>query len=111
MAPLGALSAGSAPAGRAAGRELVLRDVWFRYPGSDRPVFSGLDLTVPAGTSLAIVGQNGAGKTTLAKLLCRLYDPDAGAIEVDGIDLRRSTWPSWRSGVTAVFQDFVRFEL
>ena len=52
-------------------------------------MLSGLDLTMPAGSSLAIVGQNGAGKTTLAKLLCRLYDPDAGAIEVDGIDLRR----------------------
>ena len=50
--------------------------------------FSGFDLTIPAGTSLAIVGQNGAGKTTIAKLLCRLYDPQAGAIEVDGVDLR-----------------------
>ena len=74
-------------------------------------MFSGLTLTVPAGSSLAIVGQNGAGKTTLAKLLCRLYDPDTGAIEVDGIDLRRIDLPGWRSRVTAVFQDFVRFEL
>ena len=46
------------------------------------------DLTIPAGSSLAIVGQNGAGKTTLAKLLCRLYDPQSGAIEVDGVDIR-----------------------
>ncbi len=46
------------------------------------------DLTIPAGSSLAIVGQNGAGKTTLAKLLCRLYDPQSGAIEIDGVDLR-----------------------
>ena len=74
-------------------------------------MFSGLTLTVPAGSSLAIVGQNGAGKTTLAKLLCRLYDPDAGTIEVDGIDLRRIDLPGWRSRVAAVFQDFVRFEL
>ena len=74
-------------------------------------MFSGLTLTVPAGSSLAIVGQNGAGKTTLAKLLCRLYDPDTGAIEVDGIDLRRIDLPGWRSRVAAVFQDFVRFEL
>ena len=111
MAPLGALSTGERPAGRAPEREIALRDVSFRYPGTDRPVFSGLDLVVPAGTSLAIVGQNGAGKTTLAKLLCRLYDPDEGAIVVDGIDLRQIDLAEWRNGVTAVFQDFVRFEL
>jgi ATP-binding cassette subfamily B protein len=57
------------------------------------------------------VGQNGAGKTTLAKLLCRLYDPQEGAIEVDGIDLRSLDLDGWRSRVTAVFQDFIRFEL
>jgi ABC-type multidrug transport system fused ATPase/permease subunit len=74
-------------------------------------VLSGLDLEIPAGTSLAVVGQNGAGKTTLAKLLCRLYDPQSGAIEVDGIDLREFDLDSWRRRVTAVFQDFVRFEL
>ena len=60
---------------------------------------------------LAIVGQNGAGKTTLAKLLCRLYDPQTGAIEVDGTDLRDVDAESWRTRVTAVFQDFIRFEL
>jgi ABC-type multidrug transport system fused ATPase/permease subunit len=92
-------------------RELRLRQVGFRYPGSDRAIFTGLDLVVPAGTSLAIVGQNGAGKTTLAKLLCRLYDPDEGAIEVDGVDLRHLDVDAWRRRVTAVFQDFVRFEL
>jgi ATP-binding cassette subfamily B protein len=70
-----------------------------------------LDLTIPAGSSLAIVGQNGAGKTTLAKLLCRLYDPQAGAIEIDGIDLRQFDLAGWRSRLTAVFQDFTRFEL
>ena len=66
---------------------------------------------MPAGTSLAIVGRNGAGKTTLAKLLCRFYDPQSGAIEVDGTDLRRLDLAGWRSRVTAVFQDFTRFEL
>ncbi|HEX2486556.1 MAG TPA: ABC transporter ATP-binding protein, partial [Myxococcota bacterium] len=66
---------------------------------------------IPAGSSLAIVGQNGAGKTTLAKLLCRLYDPQAGAIELDGVDLRALDVDAWRARVTAVFQDFVRFEL
>lgn len=93
-------------------RELRFRDVTFAYPSApDRPVLEGFDLTIPAGTSLAIVGQNGAGKTTLAKLLCRLYDPQSGAIEVDGIDLRRLEPDDWRSRVTAVFQDFVRYEL
>src|SRR6185369_6798251 len=81
------------------------------YPGSDTPVLKDFDLTIPAGTSIAIVGRNGAGKTTLAKLLCRLYDPDAGSIEIDGIDLRQFDIDSWRSRVTAIFQDFIRFEL
>jgi ABC-type multidrug transport system fused ATPase/permease subunit len=74
-------------------------------------VLEGFDLTIPAGSSLAIVGQNGAGKTTLAKLLCRLYDPQGGAIEIDGVALRDLDLDSWRSRITAVFQDFIRFEL
>jgi ABC-type multidrug transport system fused ATPase/permease subunit len=74
-------------------------------------VLDHFDLTIPAGSSLAIVGQNGAGKTTLAKLLCRLYDPQSGAIEIDGQDLRQLSLRSWRERVTAVFQDFIRFEL
>jgi ABC-type multidrug transport system fused ATPase/permease subunit len=74
-------------------------------------VLDGLDLTIPAGSSLAIVGLNGAGKTTLAKLLCRLYDPQAGAIEIDGVDIRRLDLQAWRSRLTAVFQDFLRLEL
>jgi ABC-type multidrug transport system fused ATPase/permease subunit len=74
-------------------------------------VLQGFDLAIPAGSSLAIVGQNGAGKTTLAKLLCRLYDPQAGAIEIDGIEVRELDLDSWRSRLAAVFQDFVRFEL
>jgi ABC-type multidrug transport system fused ATPase/permease subunit len=74
-------------------------------------VLDGFDLTIPAGSSLAIVGQNGAGKTTIAKLLCRLYDPQEGGIEVDSVDLRDFDIDGWRSRVAAVFQDFVRFEL
>ena len=92
-------------------REIRFRDVTFAYPAAGEPVLDGFDLTIPAGSSLAIVGQNGAGKTTLAKLLCRLYDPQAGAIEVDGVDLRELDLDAWRSRVTAVFQDFIRFEL
>jgi ATP-binding cassette, subfamily B, bacterial len=87
------------------------RDVTFAYPTTGEPVLAGLDLTIAAGSSLAIVGLNGAGKTTIAKLLCRLYDPQGGAIEVDGVDLRTLDIDGWRSRVTAVFQDFVRFEL
>src|SRR5262245_7824081 len=110
MAPAGALSSGSRPAAGKPAREIRFRHVTFAYPGGS-PVLQDFDLTIPAGTSLAIVGQNGAGKTTLAKLLCRLYDPQSGAIEVDGVDLREFDLASWRSRLTAVFQDFIRFEL
>jgi ABC-type bacteriocin/lantibiotic exporter with double-glycine peptidase domain len=109
----GALS-GGLERGSAVGmplREIRFRNVTFAYPGASEPVLSGFDITIPVGSSLAIVGQNGAGKTTLAKLLCRLYDPGAGAIEVDGLDLRTLEIDSWRARVTAVFQDFIRFEL
>lgn len=103
----GHLSADGLPA-----REIRFRDVTFGYPAApSRAVLRGFDLTVPAGTSLAIVGVNGAGKTTLAKLLCRLYDPQSGAIEVDGVDLRELDLDSWRRRITPVFQDYVRFEL
>ena len=114
MGPAGALAPPKRPPRPAEGlpaREIRFRDLTFAYPQSGRPVLEGFDLTIPAGSSLAIVGQNGAGKTTLAKLLCRLYDPQGGAIEVDGIDLRDLDVDAWRSRVTAVFQDFIRFEL
>jgi ATP-binding cassette, subfamily B, bacterial len=95
-------------------REIRFRDVSFQYPNAPadaKPVLHRFNLSVPAGSSLAIVGRNGAGKTTLAKLLCRLYDPQSGSIEVDGIDIRDFDLEGWRSRVTAVFQDFIRFEL
>ena len=114
MGPKGALAAPPDDAVPAAGKpagEVRFRDVTFTYPQGDRPVLEGFDLTIPAGSSIAIVGQNGAGKTTLAKLLCRLYDPQAGAVEVDGVDLRAMAVADWRGRVTAVFQDFIRFEL
>jgi len=91
---------------------IAFRDVTFAYPAApDRPVLRNFSLEIPAGSSLAIVGQNGAGKTTLAKLLCRLYDPQSGGIEADGTDLRDLDLESWRRRVTAVFQDFTRLEL
>ena len=111
MAPAGALAHGAHPAAHMPARSIRFRDVAFAYPGTDASVVDGFDLTIPAGSSLAIVGQNGAGKTTLAKLLCRLYDPQRGAIEIDGVDLRELDLDAWRSRVTAVFQDFIRFEL
>jgi ABC-type multidrug transport system fused ATPase/permease subunit len=109
MASVGRLESGRQSASRAPAREIRFRDVTFAYPGG-ATVLDGFNLAIPAGSSLAIVGQNGAGKTTLAKLLCRLYDPQHGAIEVDGIDLRDLELASWRSRLTAVFQDFLRLE-
>lgn len=111
MAPVGGLSPGSHPAAGLPARDIRFRDLHFAYPSSGPPVLDGVDLTIPAGTSLAIVGQNGAGKTTLAKLLCRLYDPTQGSIEIDGVDLRDLDVDAWRSQLAAVFQDFIRFEL
>src|SRR6185436_15470989 len=94
--------------------EIRFRDVTFEYPNAitnAKPVLQNFNLTIPAGSSMAIVGRNGAGKTTLAKLLCRLYDPQSGSIEVDGINIREFDLDRWRSRITAVFQDFIRFEL
>jgi ATP-binding cassette, subfamily B, bacterial len=110
MAAAGALASGERPAEAMPAAGIRFRGVRFAYPGGD-PVLDGLDLDIPAGSSLAIVGQNGAGKTTLAKLLCRLYDPQAGAVEVDGVDLRELDLAGWRARLAAVFQDFIRFEL
>ncbi len=111
MAKEGALSLGDESAQGMPAREIRFRNVTFTYPHSTEPVLKDFDLTIPAGSSLAIVGQNGAGKTTMAKLLCRLYDPQHGAIEVDGKDIRTLEIDGWRARITAVFQDFIRFEL
>jgi ABC-type multidrug transport system fused ATPase/permease subunit len=108
MAAAGRLPSGHRAANGLPAREIRFRDVTFAYPGG-APVLDGFSLTIPAGTSLAIVGQNGAGKTTLAKLLCRMYDPQHGAIEIDGIDLRDLDLAGWRTRLAAVFQDFTRF--
>jgi ATP-binding cassette, subfamily B, bacterial len=117
MARVGALVHGAQPRRSGSQRrpssdapELRLRDVTFGY-GDGPLVLDHVDLTVPAGTSMAVVGVNGAGKTTLAKLVCRLYDPLAGAVEVDGVDIRDLDLAEHRAAVTAVFQDFIRYEL
>jgi len=111
MRAAGALVEGTREAESMPARAIRFRDLTFTYPGTTHTVLDHFDLEIPAGSSLAIVGQNGAGKTTLAKLICRLYDPTSGAIEVDGVDLRQLSILSWRARVTAVFQDFIRFEL
>jgi ATP-binding cassette subfamily B protein len=110
MRPAGEMCSGNRTADGTPAREICLRDVTFAYPAG-KPVLEHFDLTISAGSSLAIVGQNGAGKTTIAKLLCRLYDPQSGAIEIDGADIRELDLASWRSRVAAVFQDFIRLEL
>jgi len=112
MRPAGALQSGSRAVDTRRAHEIQLRDVTFSYlTGGTAPVLEHFDLTIPAGSSLAIVGQNGAGKTTIAKLLCRLYDPQSGRIEIDGTDLREWDLTWWRSRIAAVFQDFIRLEL
>ncbi|MBO0813284.1 MAG: ABC transporter ATP-binding protein [Microlunatus sp.] len=84
--------------------------VGFGYPGQHRTVLNGVDLEIPAGSSVAIVGRNGEGKTTLLKLLARFYDPDVGSVRIDGTDLRDLDLTSWRTQVAVIFQDFVRYE-
>lgn len=113
MAEEGALdvSASTCPATGLPTEAIRFEDVAFTYPSGGAPVYRHLDLTIPAGRSLAIVGRNGVGKTTLVKLLCRLYDPTSGAITVDGRDIRTFDVEAWRARVSVVFQDFVRFEL
>ncbi|PVU83627.1 ABC transporter ATP-binding protein [Cellulomonas sp. WB94] len=90
---------------------IAFEQVAFTYPGTDRPVLEGVDLVLPAGSTVAVVGENGAGKTTLVKLLCRFYDATAGTVRVDGIDLRDIDTAEWRTRIAAGFQDFSRFEL
>src|SRR3989454_9731081 len=79
-------------------------NVTFRYPGTDRVALRDFNLTIPAGRTVAIVGANGAGKTTLLKLLCRLYDPESGHIDIDGIDLRDLSLTQLRRMITVMFQ-------
>jgi ATP-binding cassette subfamily B protein len=89
---------------------ISFRDVTFRYPGTDRTVLEGVNLTFPAGSTIAIVGENGAGKSTIVKLLCRFYEPTSGRIDVDSADLSRIPLDAWRGRIAAGFQDFARLE-
>jgi ATP-binding cassette subfamily B protein len=84
--------------------------VSFAYPGTDRLVLNDVNLHLPAGTVVAIVGENGAGKTTLVKLLAKMYSPTSGRILVDENDLARSPAEGWRTRLAGAVQDFFRFE-
>lgn len=108
MGVKGALATGVKQADGLPAQSIRFRDVSFQYPNATTPVLQSFDLTIPAGSSLAIVGQNGAGKTTLPKLICRLYDPSSGSIEIDGYDLvvkgllaglDTQLGPTWPAGV------------
>ncbi|MCM6771891.1 ABC transporter ATP-binding protein/permease [Nocardia sp. CDC159] len=92
-------------------RGIELRDVWFRYSPDHPWVLRGVNLRIPHGTSLALVGLNGAGKSTLVKLLCRFYDPTEGAILWDGVDIRNVDPAVLRERICAVFQDYMHYDL
>src|SRR4029077_3257281 len=83
----------------------------FGDQASAEPVLSGVSLHIPAGQTLALVGENGAGKSTLVKLLCGLYQPTSGRILIDGTDLADVDPQQWRARVAPLFQDFTRIEL
>jgi ATP-binding cassette subfamily B protein len=90
---------------------IEFRQVAFHYPGSERPVLRDISFTIRPGETVALVGENGAGKTTLVKLLTRLYDPTAGEILLDGVDLRAYDLADWREQIAVIFQDFVHYHL
>ncbi|WP_328808405.1 ABC transporter ATP-binding protein [Nonomuraea montanisoli] len=92
-------------------RGVELRDVWFRYDESHPWVLRGVDLTIPHGSSVALVGLNGAGKSTLIKLLCRFYDPCRGSILWDGVDLRDVPPAELRARMGVLFQDYMSYDL
>jgi ATP-binding cassette subfamily B protein len=102
---------GTRPAEGLPAREIRFEGVRFRYADQADDTLRGVDLTIPAGRSLAIVGENGSGKTTLIKVLARLYDPTEGRVLVDGVDMRELDARAWQRRVAAVFQDFLMHAL
>ena len=92
-------------------RGITLRQVSFGYPPDGGTVLDRVDLHLPAGAAVALVGENGAGKTTLVKLLTGMYQPTAGQVLLDGVPLTDIDLAAWRERTAATFQDFVRFEL
>jgi len=92
-------------------RGIEFHHVWFAYPGNRNPVLRDIDFRLEPHERIALVGENGQGKTTIVKLLTRLYDPTAGAIYLDGVDLREYDLEDWWKEIGAIFQDFVRYEM
>jgi ATP-binding cassette subfamily B protein len=92
-------------------RGIELERVSFAYPGTTDLVLRDVSVTLPAGTVIAIVGENGAGKSTLVKLLSKFYEPSAGRVLVDGVDLAAMPADVWRTRLSGAYQDFFRFEL
>jgi ATP-binding cassette subfamily B protein len=87
------------------------REVTFSYPGSDRPILRNLNLFLKPDERIALIGENGEGKTTIVKLLTRLYDPTAGQILLDGVDLREYDLDDYASNIAVIFQDFMRYDM
>jgi ATP-binding cassette subfamily B protein len=104
-------TAGHQPAPASLRSGISFESVGFAYPADQAQVLQDVSLRLPAGKTVAVVGENGAGKTTLVKLLSRMYEPTSGTITVDGTDLRQFDAAGWRERVSAAFQDFTRFEL
>jgi ATP-binding cassette subfamily B protein len=90
---------------------IEFRDVTFSYPGSDRPILRNLNLFLKPDERIALIGENGEGKTTIVKLLTRLYDPTAGQILLDGVDLREYDLDDYASNIAVIFQDFMRYDM
>lgn len=88
-----------------------VENVTFRYPHCEKNVIEGLDFDIRPGEVVALVGENGAGKSTLVKLLCRLYDPAAGGLYLDGTDIRNFQAAAYRKRIAVVFQDYIRYYL
>jgi ATP-binding cassette subfamily B protein len=90
---------------------IEFREVSFSYPGSDRPILRNLNLFLKPDERIALIGENGEGKTTIVKLLTRLYDPTAGQILLDGVDLREYDLDDYASNIAVIFQDFMRYDM
>jgi len=99
------------PVPRPIQKGLMVEHVSFKYPTSNGNVLKDISLSIEPGEVVALVGENGSGKTTFVKLLCRLYDPNEGAITLDGVDLRRFETTALRHEISVIFQDYVKYHL